>query len=642
MPLVLAMLVLPTGALAQTAPGSDAAPSAPATADPPAPEVAGTPARRSGATVSGDPSSLPEERPAGPAGPARPAPTDLLDRVSRMVSLRGYLRVRPELQNDFTLGWDNPALGASYGNGNLPWTRPLRTDDLSGLCAAQTIGGAARDAIDCTSGSQTMANMRLRLNPEIHITDGISVHAQFDVFDNHILGSTPQGYYAGTRVGSPWAPITAFSQTQVSPTPQNSLTPGVNVARAWAEVTNTTLGQIRFGRMPSQWGLGLVANAGNGVDSDFQSHADRLMYAARIRSLRMFIAGFYDFASTGATTQSLRYESGQGQPIDVTPLDDVRQYGLAIGRRVDPAETRQRLARGQVVINGGFYGLYREQDFSGEFAGVDATTGSAESRDQRTIGNATADYARGLIRRDAWAVVADGWFQILHRSFRLELEVAGIFGGVNTQVGNDPGARYLDIRQLGGAAEFEYRLLNNRLQLEFRTGYASGDSDLEGLNFHNGALAPRRGGATNNTLFRFHPDYRVDMILWRQIFRQVSGAYYFRPGVMYAFVNSPRGDRFYGRASAIWSRASSFVQTRGNDADLGIELNAELTYMSNFRNQAAGELPAPGFFASLQYGVLFPMAGLGPREDERAPGRELAGFDFSNAQTLRAILGVIF
>lgn len=102
----------------------------------------------------------------------------------------------------------------------------------------------------------------------------------------------------------------------------------------------------------------------------------------------------------------------------MTPLDDVRQYGLAIGRRVDPAETRQRLARGQVVINGGFYGLYREQDFSGEFAGVDATTGSAESRDQRTIGNATADYARrGLIRRDAWAVVADGWLKSCTAAF---------------------------------------------------------------------------------------------------------------------------------------------------------------------------------------------------------------------------------
>jgi hypothetical protein len=142
----------------------------------------------------------------------------------------------------------------------------------------------------------------------------------------------------------------------------------------------------------------------------------------------------------------VRYESGQGQPIDVSMLDDVRQYGFAVGHRVDPAEARQpprpRQPRHQRRAS---TRSTATRILSGELS-VDATTGSAESRDQRTIGNATADYARGLIRRDAWAVVADGWFQILHRSFRLELEVAGIFGGVNTQVGNDPGARDLDIR----------------------------------------------------------------------------------------------------------------------------------------------------------------------------------------------------
>ena len=38
------------------------------------------------------------------------------------------------------------------------------------------------------------------------------------------------------------------------------------------------------------------------------------------------------------------------------------------------------------------------------------------------------------------------------------------------------------------------------------------------------------------------------MILWRQIFRQISSAYYFRPSVTYAFVDRPGGDRFYGSA----------------------------------------------------------------------------------------------
>lgn len=570
----------------------------------------------------------------------RPAPTNLLDRIGQMFVMHGYFRVRPELMSSFALGWDNPALiaaGASYQNGNLPW---VRTPDngLPNLCGTTATDGTYQ-AADCTGSTQTMANMRLRLNPEIHVTDNISIHTQFDVFDNLILGSTPQGYYTGGQA-SPWAPLTAFSQTQVTPTPQNSLTPGITVSRAWAEVTNPTLGQIRFGRMPSQWGLGILANAGNGIDSDFQSHSDRIMYAARIRSLSLFLAGFYDFVSTGPTSQSLRYETGQGQPIDVSQLDDVHQIGLAVGRRVDPSDTRRDLARGNVVVNAGLYGLYRWQNLSNEFAGT-----GMSNVDQRTVGDSNnigslRDQYRIV---NASAVIADGWFQLLHRNFRLELEAALIFGSTN--IAREPGnrnTRNLDLRQFGGAMEFEYRLLNNRLHLEFKTGYATGDSDLEGMNYHNALIAPRRDAASSNTLFRFHPDYRIDLILWRQIFRQVSGAYYFRPSVMYAFVDRPGGDRFYGRAAVIWSRASEFVQTRGNAADLGIEINAELTYQSNFRDTSLGGLPGAGFFASLQYGVLFPMAGLGPREDERQTGSPLSGFSFDTAQTLRGVLGVMY
>ena len=84
------------------------------------------------------------------------------------------------------------------------------------------------------------------------------------------------------------------------------------------------------------------------------------------------------------------------------------------------------------------------------------------------------------------------------------------------------------------------------------------------------------------------------------------------------------------------------MQTTGNAADLGIELNAELTYISNFRDQTFGAPPAPGFFASLQYGVLFPMAGLGPTETQRGPNGEFSAFSFGTPQTLRGVLGVLY
>lgn len=561
-----------------------------------------------------------------------PPPSNLLDRIGSMFEVHGYLRVRPEWMHQFDLGWDDLALRdvnmSAYSLSNLPWTRNP-DNGRAGLCPEEA-------GSRCTGRTQTMANMRFRINPEIHVTDNIAIYSQIDIFENLILGSTPQGFYTRGQA-SPWAPVGAFSQTQVAPTELNSITPSIMVSRAWAEVTNQSLGQLRFGRMPGQWGLGILANAGNGIDSDYQTHTDRIMYAARIRPLHLFLAAFYDFASTGLTSQTFLREPGQGQPIDISQLDDVNQFGLAFGRRVDPAEARQRLNRGQLVINGGLYGLYRNQQLSSEFAGV----GTTPVLDQRTLGVNTSDSSNGLIARNAWAVISDLWFQVLHRNFRFEMEAALIYGETTIARTAMPNAQRYELAQFGGAMEFEYRLLNNRLTIDFRTGYATGDADVEGLNFQNGFTPPQRGAARAFTTFRFHPDYRVDLILWRQIYRHISGAYYFRPAVSYAFINTPGGDRLYARAAAIWSRASEPVQSRGNEADLGVELNAEVTYQSNFRDTSLGDRPGAGFFASLQYGVLFPMAGLGPREDERN-GSSLSGFSFSTAQTLRGVLGVMY
>jgi uncharacterized protein (TIGR04551 family) len=574
-----------------------------------------------------------------------PAPPDLLDRIASAFVLHGHFRVRPELMHNFALGWDRPSLligqPGAYRNANWPWARNP-DNGLLNLCSISPLPNTtARIPQDCANNTQTMANMRLRLQPEIHVTDGIAVHAQIDVFDNLIMGSTPAGYASSRITGSsPWAPYGAASQTQVTPTDTNSLSPAITVSRAWAEVTNTTLGQLRFGRMPWHWGLGILSNAGNGIDSDFQTHVDRIMYQFRVRPISLFAALMYDFASTGLTSQSYRYEPGQGQPIDLSTLDDVNQYGLAVGRRVEAAEARQTLSRGGLVWNAGFYGLYRRQVV--EYTPFNPMAMGMPT--PRTDGALDIDTLRmGARRVDATVFTGDLWFQLLHRNFRLEVESVLTAGSVNINpaAGNgDPASTSL--LQFGAALEFEYRLLNNRLQIEFRTGYASGDSDLEGLGYHAGDVVPRRTTPSSNTQFSFHPDYRVDLILWRQVLRQMSGAYYFRPGVMYAFVDSPRGDRLYGRASAIWSRASQFVQTRGNDPDLGIELDAEVTYLSNWRDTSLGSSMAPGFFASAQFGLLIPMAGLGPRADERAASGPLQGFEFSNPYTLRGVVGVIY
>ena len=182
--------------------------------------------------------------------------------------------------------------------------------------------------------------------------------------------------------------------------------------------------------------------------------------------------------------------------------------------------------------------------------------------------------------------------------------------------------------------------------MQFNFGWASGDPDVDGtgLGTDNAAgglspglagLQPQLGDRTFST-FRFNPSYRVDMILNRNILSRVQGVYYFRPGVEYDFVRHPNGQRLGGSFAGIWTRASEFVQAPGHDRDLGIELNASLYFQS--KDGALNDKPGTmgGFFTMLQYGVLFPMGGLGYQDTDPNSTNTTA------AQGLRWYLGVMY
>jgi uncharacterized protein (TIGR04551 family) len=125
------------------------------------------------------------------------------------------------------------------------------------------------------------------------------------------------------------------------------------------------------------------------------------------------------------------------------------------------------------------------------------------------------------------------------------------------------------------------------------------------------------------------------LILHRYILGRVQGTYYFRPSVEYDFMRKPSGQRFGGGAHIVWSRASQFVQTPGHARDLGIELSGKLYFQS--KDGALNDDPTlmGGFYAMLQYGVLFPLSGLDYQSIE-------GSLDTSAAQMMRLYLGVLF
>ena len=535
--------------------------------------------------------------------------------------LHGYFRTRGEVYDNFFLGRDgvpNAATGIRDLRAEPGAFQYFRPSDR-GVVPEGGCGDGADSA--CGTDRLSFANMRLRLAPTISLSDDVQVHMMIDAFDNLVLGSTPESSVylpvgaAGGSAGqftnpgrTPGVPIDSFAATQnPGQALRNSGRDSIYVRRAWASVRNRDLGQLRFGRMGSHWGLGMLANGGEGIDDDFSSDVDRVMAVTKLFGIYAIAA--YDFAAQGQTNQLVG--DLRGIPFDLTGQDDVRQYVFALARREEERDAAERLSSGGWVLEGGLYYVFRSQFLS--------TAGNTDPF-------ATEDLR--FVRRDATAHIPDLWARFRMGGLRLEVEAAAIIG----EIGNIENDTFTDdpyrLLQFGLAFEGEYRMLDDKLSIRLYTGYATGDADVNGLSSRDGLLAQQSDNRTVSA-FNFHPNYRIDLILWRNIMERVSGAWYLRPGVSYDLIKSPFGRLFGASVDFVYSRAAQEVQTYGSNPNLGFEIDMSLYY----RSEDGPEI-FDGFYGMFQYGVLFPLAGLGYSPSvPNAP-------EISTAQSLRLVLGV--
>ncbi|MEO0323713.1 MAG: TIGR04551 family protein [Myxococcota bacterium] len=543
-------------------------------------------------------------------------------------SIHGYFRLRGELQDNFFLGQDTRPGTNFVGNPNgdptfAYWVPADRNVGFEGI--ERTEGGTDR---------LRYGTMRMRVQPTLALSDDVRVHVTLDVFDNLVLGSTPESLIFNPadptrlRGRSLTTPIDSYSLSQTPPQAgRNSLRDGIVARRAWAEVTSRGIGQLRFGRMATQWGLGMMLNSGDDIDGDFSSEVDRVMYIARFAGF--YFMGAYDFASQGIQ-QGLQ-DDLRSPTFDLTSVDDLRQFAFAAARRTDEREAKVKLASGGWVLDGGLHFLFQRQSRSLQ-TGTGGTSGvGADFNDPNAFSDA-------FVNRGARIFTPDLWARFRWGSLRLELEaalVAGEIDDIDSLASGEASdvTQSLQLLQYGFAFESEYRLLNDKLYLRLYTGLASGDAGVAGLSQRNELLAQQNGGS-RATAFSFHPNYRVDLILFRNVLGAVSSAYYLKPGLGYDIIRSPYGQLFGASVDMIYSRAMREGQTysafEGGDdlqQNLGVELDFSLYYRSE-----DGPLTTDGFYAQFNYGLLFPLAGL------ELPN----GGGIGRAQTLRLLMGVIF
>jgi len=535
----------------------------------------------------------------------------------------GYLRVRPDLFNKFDLG---------------------RADDPAGYSLFP------RSPLSTRERTNAGVNMRFRFEPTLNISEEVRIKAQVDALDNVIFGSNPDyAYSRQVQNGHAYdtQEFTLLTGSQVAPTSMvNALRDSIALKRVYGEVS-TPIGILRFGRMGSQWGLGMLHNDGTCIDCDFGDTVDRLMFVSEPLA-GYYLTGMLDFNAEGPSSAA---QAAGGQPFDLSNADDTHSFLLAAARRDTDQQARAKLDNDQAVFNYGAHFEYRVQKndpaalYAAPFQGEGAELGPS---------------LQGVyVPRNGALYVPDVWVKYERKLFRLELEAAAVLGSIGNRAmtsdaSNDPFQNQaLEITQFGGVAQGEYRFMNGALKAQVELGFASGDrapgfgnyprravapsdgttpqgtGDIDGPQYNCSSAAPNGGLCADATLnnFRFNRDYRIDMILWREILGSVTDAMYAKPSLSYRVAEG-----FDIHAAVIYSRAVFIESTpswngltgadlRG-DASLGVEINVGARYETE-----------DGFFAAVNWGILFPLGGLSDTRVSPTPALD-------TAQAVRGSIGI--
>lgn len=613
-------------------------------------------------------------------------------RQLQLFELHGYMRMRGDYFHRLDLGLGknaNSSLGTVYAddaNANNPWFVPPSVvgetpdgnygDDAAQFTDASCFGTLSAQNLNRNKIARrcnrrngfASANMRLRMEPTIHVTDTIKVHAQLDALDNLVLGSTPDSLLAD----NPSAPIDIFTRTQLPPSDgRNSGRDSIVVKRAYGHIRFGWGLDIKFGRMPHHWGMGIVANDGNGyyrgehadivrmVDMDFGDSVDSLRLGfdfGKDRRSTHTLEFSWDWASSGPTTTQIfgpyfgayAQDYVSAQPISVEKFDNVYQWRISILRRDSPAMLQRKLALGQPVFNYGaiVWARYQAIDRVTGTPGIGAARHPWDNDydpayyDQR---HQLQDYANLLMHRRALVFTPDIWARVNWKTLRVEFEGSGVLGRFNEvtdyqdlassdradlQKVSDTSISRRVLAQFGYALEFKYGLFKDRFHLGLDHGFASGDNDPRAAFNKPYNL---NGDDRTWSKFRFNPAYFQDLLLFREILGTASNAAYFKPWLAFYFFDN----NFSGRLDIEYAVAHQRLNTWGNKSNYGLEIDAAFRYHDR---------QEPVFF-QLQYGVMFPFGAFNRGSEYSS---ESAGYivpnngDAKAAQSVQAQLGIRF
>lgn len=235
---------------------------------------------------------------------------------------------------------------------------------------------------------------RFTLRPAWLLSDHASLHAQVDVFPYTLWGDAP-----ATTVDPVTGEETARAFTDGVATSGS----GLQAVRAWGEVHADfgSKGQGRFaaGRMPMEWGSGILWNPGDDPEAEAGDSADRVQFSGNLGQVWMMAAW------------DVQFEGFLGQPDDMQSVNLALGYrnetngaGLLNVYRYQPSNTWQQYT-GDLWAFTQLGKLRAELEVVAEVGGGDLETGADGISQTAFGGMVTVDY-----RLDPLALSLEGGF----------------------------------------------------------------------------------------------------------------------------------------------------------------------------------------------------------------------------------------
>lgn len=365
--------------------------------------------------------------------------------------------------------------------------------------------------------SAKFMNQRIRMQVNANYKEGLAkLHVGLQGLDNVVWGDNS---------GISNTPL--FAQDPSMTRRDLSEAPPFELFRAWTEV-RLPIGVIQAGRMSSHWGLGLLANDGDGFDDDFGENYfgnqfDRVLFATNPVSIAQAIAGKPDAKEVplimavgvdrlveGPLQRFYGYRCRSGVSQD-SPDYDPRCDSTGDGTTdLSHGNTETRTNRGpdwwadsrQDVWEMLYVLMYRGKNLPMFGTRSDLTAGG---------------YVINRIQRetDSNVVIGDIYLDWKIKGFFTQFEGLGIWGRTRAldlpapNLDGDP-----DFDPLAKTANiFGYVLRtgyeNERMRVLFESGYASGDDNPANQVFRS---------------FPLHPDHNVGLLLYQEIINQVTFA----------------------------------------------------------------------------------------------------------------------